>query len=168
MKYLRRNKTQQVLKQRRNDALLSFVPDVFCPPLVFPQGSDAWHGDVSAALVSWQWWPGAARPLPFFIALHLVSQCFFHLFIRLSKKIIHIICLSHTQVGRSVRGSIRPPLWLRSVLFCNTGGPWPRVSGHPGQLPYLWECHHVVEHERQHFVHTAKGSCAVCSLHTTR
>lgn len=22
--------------------------------LVFPQGSDAWHGDVSAALVSWQ------------------------------------------------------------------------------------------------------------------
>lgn len=38
-----------------------------------PQGSDAWHGDVSAALVSRQWWPGAARPLPFSAALHLVS-----------------------------------------------------------------------------------------------
>lgn len=30
-----------------------YVAEVF--PLFFPpQGSDAWHGDVSAALVSWQ------------------------------------------------------------------------------------------------------------------
>lgn len=42
--------------------------------LFFSQGSDAWDGDVSAALVSWQWWPGAACPLPFYIALHLVSR----------------------------------------------------------------------------------------------
>jgi len=30
------------------------VPEVAPLPLASPQGSDAWHGDVSAALVSWQ------------------------------------------------------------------------------------------------------------------
>ncbi len=74
----------------------------------------------------------------------------------------------HLQVGGSVRGSVRPPVWLRPVLFCNAGGPWPRLPGHPGQLPYLWERHHVVEHERQHSVHTAQGSCAVRPLYTAR
>lgn len=78
----------------------------------------------------------------------------------------YIALVFDAQVGRSVSGSVRPPLWLRPVLFCNTGGPWPRVPGHPGQLPYLWECHHVVEHERQHSVYTAQGSCAVCHLYT--
>ena len=39
-----------------------------------PQGSDAWHGDVSAALVSRERWPGAARTLPLPAALHLVSR----------------------------------------------------------------------------------------------
>lgn len=76
--------------------------------------------------------------------------------------------LRHTQVGCSVRGSVRPPLWLGPVVFCNAGGPWPGVSGHLGQLSYLWERHHVVEHERQHFVHAAQGSGAVRHLHTTR
>lgn len=153
--------------------MLLCVPDVFGLTLVFPQGSDAWHGDVSAALVSWQWWPGAARSLPFFITLHLVSQYFLNLLVYLCRLFfllyyyfLSLVC--HTQVGCSVCGSVRPPLWLRPVLFCNTGGPWPRVSGHLGQLPYLWECHHMVEHERQHFVHTAQGSCAVCPIHTTR
>lgn len=74
----------------------------------------------------------------------------------------------HTQVGSSICGSVRPPIWLRPVLFCNAGGPWPRVPGHPGQLPYLWERHHVVEHERQHSLYSAQGSCAVCHLYTTR
>lgn len=43
-----------------------------------PQGSDAWYGDVPAALVSWQWWPGAASPLPLFTTLHMVSKVFFY------------------------------------------------------------------------------------------
>lgn len=78
-------------------------------------------------------------------------------------------CLPSTpQVGGSVRGSLRPPVRLRAVMFCHTGGPWPRLPGHPGQLPYLWERHHVAEHERQHSVHAAQGSCAVRHLHTAR
>lgn len=74
----------------------------------------------------------------------------------------------HPQVGGSVRGSVWPPVRLRTVMFGHAGGPWPRLPGHPGQLPYLWERHHVVEHERQHSVHTAQGSCAVRHLHTAR
>lgn len=139
-----------------------------------PQGSDAWHGDVSAALVSWQWWPGAARPLPLSVTLHLVSQKFFDsvfifshqcfLFLDSTVSAFH----PPPQASGSVRGSVWPPVRLRTVMFCHTGGPWPRLPGHPGQLPYLWERHHVVEHERQHPVHTAQGSCAVRHLHTAR
>lgn len=72
------------------------------------------------------------------------------------------------QVGSSVCGSVRTSVRLWPVLLCNSGGPWSGVPRHSGQLPHLWERHHVVEHERQHSVHTAQGSCAVCHLYTAR
>lgn len=72
------------------------------------------------------------------------------------------------QVGSSVCGSVRTPVRLRPVLLCNPGGPWAGVPRNSGQLPHLRERHHVVEHERQHSVHTAQGSCAVCHLYTAR
>lgn len=79
---------------------------------------------------------------------------------------LHIFFLPSTQVGGSVRGPVRPSVWLRTVVFHHAGGPWPGLLGHPGQLPHLRERHHVAEHERQHSVHAAEGSGAVCHLHT--
>lgn len=76
--------------------------------------------------------------------------------------------LSLPQVGSSVCGSIRTSIRLWPVLLCNSGWPWSWVPRHSGQLPHLWERHHVVEHERQHSVHTAQRSCAVCHLYTAR
>lgn len=85
------------------------VPDGACLSL---QGSDAWDGDVSAALVSWQWWPSAARSLPFYIALHLVSCCrWFHRrpFLK----------------NRRARLCLSPPGWSSCPWFCSASRTAP-------------------------------------------
>lgn len=89
------------------------------------------------------------RPSSFFFCTASGESRVFPLFLVCFVHVFHIFFASfYPQVGSFVRGSLRPPVRLRAVMFCNAGGPWPRVPGNPGQLPYLWERHHVVKHER--------------------
>lgn len=104
------------------------------------------------------WW--VLKPLTLY--LYCQNACCFSRFLWL-----HVFIPS-PQVGGSVRGPVRPSVRLRTVVFRHAGGPWPGLLGHPGQLPHLRERHHVAEHERQHSVHAAEGSGAVCHLYTAR
>lgn len=99
------------------------------------------------------WWVPNAVYIAVFVCLFVLNQS---------------ISALLPQVGSSVCGSVWTSIRLWPVLLCNSGGSWSGVPWHSGQLPHLWERHHVVEHERQHSVHTAQGSCAVCHLYTAR
>ena len=159
---------------------MSIVPEVVPLPSAPPTGKWclAWWcfgGAGQSAVMTWCCPPSssfyctASGESLYWLCIYIVMcTCILTISGFLHEEIYLLTLWFHTQVGGFVRGSVRPPVRLRAVVFCDAGGPWPRVPGHPGQLPYLWERHHVAEYERQHSVHTAQGSCAVRHLYTAR